>query len=270
MTDFSRLWTMALSLGITTACQNEPPVFHELDMAPLAISVAETGYEGEVRDNLFTIDDAEDESNISDEGRTSPSGKGRPEGYAGSSSEEDEEAEEDDRRHSADQDAEPSSLSPSPHAGGGLAVGGSDAKAVAKACAQHFKGIASKLVVYSPGDSLQSLALGPNTVLAIRLAGNKQSLNLALTAGQPLAGICFVLHGHESSIQFTSASPVTKMVYLAAGDQARGDIRFGNGLDTSRIELSGHAPQLNLSGVDSSACDNARLRNHSAEIRCVP
>lgn len=283
MTEFSRLslWGLvSLSLGIT-ACRSETPAFTEQDMAAIAVSVSEGGYENEDRDNVFTIEDEisqesmDDEGDIGDETDPSAKAKGRPDAYAGSlETEDDSEEKSQPNRHSVDQEAEPGTSSgSSPSTSGSTpayGISSDDSKAIAKACSQHFKGTASKVVVLSAGESAQSLTLSPQTVLAVRLTGNQQSLNLALAAGQSLAGLCLVLRGHESSIQLSSGAAVKKMVYLAAGDQSKGDIQFANGLEASTIELTGHQAQLNLRGVNSSVCNAARLRNHSAKINCAP
>jgi hypothetical protein len=292
MTEFARLplWGLvSLTLGIT-ACRNESPAFTEQDMASIAVSVAEGGYENEDRDNIFTIDDeasnesTNDSVDSVDEGGPSPKRKGPPETYAGYQDAEDESDEgSHPNRHSADQDAAPDSNSNSDSApsNSGTAqsssgstpaygISSDDSKAIAKACSQHFKGTASKIVVLSAGESAQTLTLGSQTVLAVRITGNQQALNLTLAEGQPLAGLCLVLRGHESSIQLTSGAAVKKMVYLAAGDQSSGSIQFSNGLEASYIELTGHEAQLDMLGVDDNVCKAARLRNHSAQIRCTP
>lgn len=301
MTEFTRLplWGLvSLTLGIT-ACRNESPAFTEQDMASIAVSVAEGGYEDEDRDNIFTIEDEASNESINDgvdnvdEGSSPPKRKGPPETYAGYQEAEDESDEgSHPNRHSADQDVSPDSNSnsdsgPSNSNSDGApsnsstaqtssgttpayGISSDDSKAIAKACSQHFKGAASKIVVLSAGESAQTLTLGSQTVLAIRLTGNQQTLNLALAEGQPLAGLCLVLRGHESSIQLTSGATVKKMVYLAAGDQSSGSIQFSNGLEASHIELTGHEAQLDMRGVDNSVCKAARLRNHSAKIRCTP
>lgn len=278
MTDSSRLplWGLvALTLGVTTACRNETPVFNEQDMAAIAVSVSEGGYENEDRDNVFTIEDETSsetiDEDLDDVDDTDPSvkGKGRPDVYAGHQDEEDEShpnRRSSDQEVDEDSDAAASNKVSNPDYG----INSDDSKAIAKACSKHFKGIGSKIVVLSAGDSVQSLSLSSQTVLAVRLTGNQPSLNLALAAGQPLAGLCIVMRGHESTLQLNNGATVKKMVYMAAGDQSKGDIQFSNGLEASYIELTGHDAQLNLRGVDASVCDSARLRNHSAKIYCTP
>ncbi len=273
MTDLSRLslgGLVSLSLWVT-ACQNETPAFTEQDMAAIAVSVSDGSYDNEARDNVFTIDDESSQESMDEETDSSAKSKARAGSYAGTQ-DIDDAGESDSNRNSADQDPEeassssPSSSDQNPVYG----ISSDDSKAIAKSCSQHFKGTASRIVVLSPGESAQSLTLSSQTVLAIRLTGNQQSLKLSLAAGQPLAGICLVLRGHESSIQLISGALVKKMVYLAAGDQSKGEIQFSNGLDASTIDLSGHEAQLNLRGVSSSVCNEARLRNHSARINCAP
>jgi hypothetical protein len=286
MNEFSRLrlWGMAaLSLGLNTACQNETPAFREEDLAAIAVSVSEGEYENEDRDNVFTFEDettnetGTDALDIDDELDPAPRGKGRAEVYAGHEGGEDEPdayGNGQSRRNSADQDPESDSSStesmPSHSSSPAYSISNDDSKSIARACSRHFKGIASKIVVLSAGDSVQSLSLSAQTVLAVRLVGNQQRVKLSLAAGQPLAGLCLVLRGHEPSLQLTSEAGVKKMVYLAAGDESKGEIELSSHLDASYIELSGHASQLNLRGVDEGVCENARLRNHSVKIRCDP
>jgi hypothetical protein len=270
MTDSSRLslWGLVvLSLGLTTACRNETPAFTEQDMAAIAVSVLEDGYENEDRENVFSIDDemssenTEDNLDGIDNEEPSRKGQGRPDDEAAHPNRKNADQETDDASDAASSGKSSSSA---------YGINSDDSKAIAKACSKHFKGMGAKIVVLSAGDSVQSLSLSSQTVLALRLTGHQPSLKLALAAGQALAGLCIVMRGHEPTLQLNNGATVKKMVYLAAGDQSMGDIQFSNGLEESYIELAGHQAELSLRGVDASVCDSARLRNHSNRIHCIP
>ncbi len=273
-----RLTLFALvPLGLV-ACQNEPPAFVEQGVVPIALTVSETGGDnGTSRGNEFIIED-EDEETRDAEARADSKILGYS-SYVG----DEETAEGDNTDADADATAEADEAQDEkPESKAAVArdtaqpqetpVKADNAAAIAAACGRHLKGFASKIVVISADEALSSLNIGPDTALAVRLTGNQSRLSLSLGAGQPLAGICFVMRGHESSAQFTTASDVKKLVYLAAGDQSKGELQWNDGaaLGAARIELTGHAPSLSLSGVSATACNGALLKNKSARVQCSP
>lgn len=253
------------------ACQNEPPAFVEQGVVPIALSVTDTGNDNGTRGNEFAIEDEAEEDNLSAEAR----GDGPILGYSGYAGDGAEAAETEGAEAG---DASEDKPEPKPAVAREASqtketpLNSDNAAGIAAACGRHLKGFASKVLVISAGEALSSLNIGPDTALAVRLSGNKSSLSLTLGAGQPLAGICFVMRGHESSAQFTTASDVKKLVYLAAGDESKGDIQMRDAatLGGARIEMAGHAPALSLSGVSSSLCSGALLKNKSARIQCSP
>jgi hypothetical protein len=256
------------------ACQNEPPAFVEQALVPITLTVTESGGDDGDRGNEFMIEnESEGDVLTADAGRD-----GLVMGYSGFMEEdgEAEEADVTDENEIVDENenAEEPKQKPAAHdasAAKETAVASDNAASVAAACGRHLKGFASKVLVISAEDALSSLNIGPDTALAIRLSGNRASLSLTLGVGQPLAGICFVMRGHESFAQLTTASDVKKLVYLAAGDESKGDIQLnGAALGEARIELTGHAPSLNLQGVDSEVCSGALLKNKSARVQCSP
>ncbi len=261
-------------LGLV-ACQNEPPAFVEQGVVPIALTVSETGGDNGTRGNEFIIEDDGDD-NLNAEARADS----KILGYSSSIGEEDDAEADAEADVEADegQDEKQGEKPESKPVARDTAqpqetpVTADNAAAVAAACGRHLKGLASKIVVISADEALSSLNIGPDTALAVRLTGNQSRLSLTLGAGQPLAGLCFVMRGHESSAQFTTASDVKKLVYLAAGDQSKGELQWNEGaaLGGSRIELTGHAPSLSLSGVSATACNGALLKNKSARVQCSP
>ncbi|HET9237692.1 MAG TPA: hypothetical protein VFO10_10595 [Oligoflexus sp.] len=252
-----------------TACQNEPPAFIEQGLTPIILTVSEVGEEGP-RGSEFIINDEEAESEAGAQVRS-----------LGYSSMTDEESMGSDDAETADDEAEDDSVAmeedkgrtarPEPSRPVKTAVVADDAAGIAAACGRHLKGFATRIRVISAGEALTSLNIGPDTAIAVRLTGRQSQLSLNLGAGHPLAGICFVMRGHESFAQFTTASDVKKLVYLAAGDESKGDIQISEAsLGSSRIEMSGHSPGLSIKGVSASHCSEALLKNKSARIQCTP
>jgi hypothetical protein len=256
-----------IPIGVT-ACQNEPPAFIEQGLVPINLTVSEFG-DQDPRGSEFVIDE---EAN--DEATEDARANGPIMGYAGYNAEDGEamEADPTESEDSPEDGAENGNTgSRKELASPETPLGSDDAAGIAAACGRHLKGFATRIRVISADEALTSLNIGPDTALAVRLSGRQSKLSLNLGAGQPLAGICFVMRGHESSAQFTTASDVKKLVYLAAGDESKGDIQIIEAaLGGSRIELGGHAPGLSLKGVDSSECSEALVKNKSARIECSP
>jgi hypothetical protein len=249
-----------------TACQNEPPAFIEQGLIPINLSVSEVGEEGP-RGSEFIIND--------DDAEPDAGAQVRSLGYSGmtedeSNSSEDAEAGEDDDS-AAPGEAKGKSAREETSKPLEAAVNSDDAAGIAAACGRHLKGFATHIRVISAGESLTSLNIGPDTAIAVRLTGRQSQLSLNLSGGHPLAGICFVMRGHESFAQFTTASDVKKLVYLAAGDESKGEIQINDAsLGSSRIEMSGNSPSLSIKGVGASHCSEALLKNKSARIQCSP
>lgn len=251
------------------ACQNEPPAFIEQGLVPINLTISEAGEEGP-RGNEFIIneDEALEDSATDNEAQARPLGYSSNTGHEGDAAEN--AAEEDDDSQGAGE-AQGQTARPEPAKPVESAVTSDDAGGIAAACGRHLKGFATRIRVISAGESLTSLSIGPDTALAIRLTGRQSQISLNLSGGYPLAGICFVMRGHESSAQFTTASDVKRLVYLAAGDESRGDIQINDAtLGSSRIEMSGHSPGLSIRGVNASHCSEAQLKNKSARIHCSP
>jgi hypothetical protein len=260
-----------------TACQNEPPAFVEQGLTPISLTVSEVGEEGP-RGSEFTIGDDDADADAD----TNAGAQVRSLGYSGST-EDGADASDDADAQAADDDSADSGEAKGETKGQGKseakdkpsrtesAVVSDDAAGIAAACARHLKGFATRIRVISAGESLTSLNIGPDTAIAVRLTGRQSQLSLNLSGGHPLAGICFVLRGHESFAQFTTASDVKKLVYLAAGDESKGDIQINEAsLGSSRIEMSGNSPSLSIKGVSASHCSEALLKNKSARIQCTP
>jgi hypothetical protein len=252
------------------ACQNEPPAFVEQGLTPINLTVSERGEEGP-RGSEFIIND--DEAN--EDAQAENDAQGRSLGYSGFTGDEGDATE--DENEAVDEDskgngeAKGNSARPEPSRPVETAATSDDAAGIAAACGRHLKGFATRIRVISAGESLTSLSIGPDTALAIRLTGRQSQLSLTLSGGHPLAGICFVMRGHESFAQFTTASDVKKLVYLAAGDESKGEIQINDAaLGSSRIEMSGHAPSLIIKGASASHCQEALLKNKSARIQCSP
>lgn len=252
------------------ACQNEPPAFVEQGLTPINLTVSELGEEGP-RGSEFIIN--EDEA--TEDSQTDNDAQGRSLGYSGFTSDEGEAtedaAQDEDSKGGGEDKGNGNSARPEPSKPIETAVTSDDAAGVAAACGRHLKGFATRIRVISAGESLSSLNIGPDTAIAIRLTGRQSQLSLTLSGGHPLAGICFVMRGHESFAQFTTASDVKKLVYLAAGDESKGEIQINDAtLASSRIEMSGHAPGLVIKGASASHCNEALLKNKSARIQCSP
>lgn len=263
-----------------TACQNEPPAFVEQGLTPINLTVSEVGEESPrgsefpVGDDAAGANDAAAETNDAAEldDAADAGAKGRSLGYSGMTEDEGD-ASEDADADAADDEGTAKGKSTRTETSKPVetAVVSDDAAGIAAACGRHLKGFATRIRVISAGESLTSLNIGPDTAIAVRLTGRQSQLSLNLSGGHPLAGICFVLRGHESFAQFTTASDVKKLVYLAAGDESKGDIQISNAsLGSSRIEMSGNSPSLSIKGVSASHCSEALLKNKSARIQCTP
>lgn len=146
-----------------------------------------------------------------------------------------------------------------------------DAKTVAKACAPALRNLGKALSVVSLHESNSTITIVPNSVIALKITGDRTKVVLDLDSQTPLLGLCFFLAGHETELQFTTASPVKAMAVVEAGDQASAQITLSAGSsETLSVDMRGHNPMLSIQGVSADLCEQARPRNAAASYSCQP
>lgn len=138
-------------------------------------------------------------------------------------------------------------------------------------CGKLFRGKAEKLVILSPNEMGKPLNLDATTVIAARLSGNQENLNLTLSGVESLAGICIIATGNQPKVTIVSEVNVSHLAYIARGNQGEGSIvlQTEKQINTSYIELKGNGQSLTLEGLDGSHCDNAVIKGNAAnKIEC--
>lgn len=145
-------------------------------------------------------------------------------------------------------------------------------KALAKACAPHFRGIGSKIRVLSVDRPNESVTISADTVIAFHLRGNMDRIELNLGASQGIAGVCLILTGNQAVAQVNSASSFQKLVYVGRGNQSQGQISMldGASIASTHIEMSGNQPQLELRGVAPETCKSAKVKGNAGSLSCNP
>jgi hypothetical protein len=127
------------------------------------------------------------------------------------------------------------------------------------------------MTVISVHESNSAITISPDSVIALKITGDRTKVVLDLDNSTPLLGLCFFLAGHETELQFTTASPVKALAVVEAGDQAKGQIIMTGGSSESlSVDLRGHNPSLSIEGVDADLCEVARPRSAAANFSCQP
>jgi hypothetical protein len=146
-----------------------------------------------------------------------------------------------------------------------------DDKQTLSECSRHFRGKARKLTILSSGSVNDKLVLDADTVIGVRLSGNKQKFELNVSGVERLAGVCILATGNQPKVSIVSDVDLGFLVYMGRGNQSQGSIVLSNNhkLETSFIELKGNGNTLSLTGVASTHCDNAVLKgNASNAVKC--
>lgn len=148
----------------------------------------------------------------------------------------------------------------------------SENKKTASLCGKMFAGKAKKVVVVAASALNETLNLDAETVLAARLSGNQESLSLAISGIESMAGICILATGNQPKITIQSDINIGQLVYLARGNQSKGVITFTNDhkLESSFIELKGNGHALSFVGADAAHCENASVKgNGNHAVNCL-
>ncbi len=146
-----------------------------------------------------------------------------------------------------------------------------DAKTVAKACAPALRNLGKALTVVSVQESNSTITIVPNSVIALKITGDRTKVILDLDSETALLGVCFFLAGHETELQFSTASSVKALAIVEAGDEAKAQITLGAGSsETLSVDLRGHNPSLSIQGVNAELCEQARPRSASVSYSCQP
>jgi hypothetical protein len=146
-----------------------------------------------------------------------------------------------------------------------------DAKTVAKACAPALRNLGKSMTVISVHESNSAISISPNSVIALKITGDRNKVVLDLDQETPLLGVCFFLAGHENELQFSTASSVKALAIVETGDQAKAQIVLTGGSSESlSVDLRGNHPTLSIQGVSAELCDIARPRSTRANFSCQP
>lgn len=107
-------------------------------------------------------------------------------------------------------------------------------------------------------------------ILPLQL-GDRTKVVLDLDGATPLLGFCFLLAGHETELQFTTASAVKSLALIEAGDQAKAQLTLTGGSSESlAVDLRGHSPSLTIQGVNADLCAAAEPRKANVTFQCKP
>ncbi len=146
-----------------------------------------------------------------------------------------------------------------------------DAKTVAKACAPALRNLGKALTVVSVHESNSTITIVPNGVIALKITGDRTKVVLDLDSETALLGVCFFLAGHETELQFSTASSLKALAVVEAGDEAKAQITLSAGSsETLSVDLRGHNPSLSIQGVSAELCAEARPRSAAANYSCQP
>ena len=115
-----------------------------------------------------------------------------------------------------------------------------------------------------------SATITANSVLAIKVAGNRSDLSLSLGGSGEIAAICLFVAGNQSRATIDVDVAMGNLIYVGRGNQSRGDVSVGQDGSLSNIvaNLSGNQAALNVGGTGSYSCAKAVVKGNRSSMTC--
>lgn len=271
---FVSSWKVILPLQLA-ACGSDTPSFQERPQALIKVAVNKADDPSQMSGESFDIEslDTDDASSGSSADATADDG-------SGTSPTENSFAKPGTSRDSSALPGRPTESNrgpiPGPDSAGGTIDDGQslpipDTKTVAKACAPAMKNLGKAMTVVTVQDTNSAITISPNSVIALKIVGDRTKVVLDLDGATPLLGLCFFLAGHETELQFTTASTVKSLALIETGDQAKAQLTLTGGSSESlAVDLRGHSPSLTIQGVNADLCAAAEPRKANVTFQCQP
>lgn len=117
----------------------------------------------------------------------------------------------------------------------------------------------------------------PSDLIAVKMSGNRASINLLLTAeegaeGVPaIEGICLIVSGNKPTANVViNGVTVGKMYYLASGNDSSANVEVKEGASITDLAatLNGNAGQLQITGAGTYNCDAVEVKGSALEPVC--
>lgn len=107
--------------------------------------------------------------------------------------------------------------------------------------------------------SEQNINLAPKEVLALRVTGNANQVNLKLVtseAGQKLPAICLFLAGNQSHVVMDIGVTIEQIFVKARGNKAliEATVEKAGVIENLQVDAAGHEPKLVLKGEGKYPC----------------
>ena len=138
-------------------------------------------------------------------------------------------------------------------------------------CAAHF-GVPVEQVIVTGDKQSETLAIAQSSIVAIKLAGDRTSLELMLQSTDELRihGLCLFLTGNQTSAIIHIASPLDGVVYYGRGHETSGqiDVTAGGSIAGLYADLRGDQAMLTVAGVVQDVCDHVTLKGNHPQFSC--
>ncbi len=134
-------------------------------------------------------------------------------------------------------------------------------------CGLQYSSSIKRIVVARKNNNI---ALDANTVLAIRIAGSHNSVNMQ-TSGSKIGGFCFVLNGNQPVLKLlVKEAAVGSIFYRADGNQSSGNIEIAaaSSVDAMAVGLHGNQNELKVSGAGKFVCPTANITGNESSFVC--
>jgi hypothetical protein len=136
-------------------------------------------------------------------------------------------------------------------------------------CSKLFQGKAKNIRLVRSTDAASSIKAGPETVIAVRLAGNQAKFKLNVGGSEKLAGLCIVAAGNMPLSEISSSASMGQIVYIGRGNQSKAHFTFTSAdLDAAYVNLKGNSHSVSFKGVSSDVCSSLDASSSKSSISC--
>ena len=118
----------------------------------------------------------------------------------------------------------------------------------------------------------QTVAVAEASIIAVKIAGDKTSLNLVLESAtaRGIRGLCLFVTGNESSALIQVGVPLDGIVFYGRGNQTVGQINViaGGHIAGLYADLKGNQATLVVTGGQADLCTASKLKGNKTQLIC--
>jgi hypothetical protein len=131
-------------------------------------------------------------------------------------------------------------------------------------CGLKFSKNIKRIIV---AGSKKQINVDADSVLAIRITGNQNRVDIKTLSEANIGGLCFFLAGNQSQMSLTiDQASVGALFYRARGNQTSGEVLVNKDakLNHTKVDLGGNNTKLSISGDGDYSCPSIKQKNGKA------